>query len=352
MEKRIYIFGAHSRGQTLGVYLTALDPDIRIEAYLVDNDEENHEAIDGVPVLRLGDGPKLTRGLPVYLGTRGVYHERVAAMLEGLGMGEVIPVTPELDRELRGRYLELSCRQRGRSFDRLEGFSRACIYVVRSASDKPLREGQGLKLYEREIQAGAALADGSFSPGILTDDTGFHISGQNRQFCELTATYWIWKNAREDILGLEHYRRRFLCGDGWAEKMERSRIDVVLPTPLYVGPSIAQNYRNRHVAADWDFMMGYLKRLYPEDYRAAEEFFEHTNLYSPCNMFIMRRGILDSLCAWMFPILFACAEHGGEREDSYQNRYPGFLAERLMSFYFERHREEYRVVYADKSFLG
>lgn len=64
----------------------------------------------------------------------------------------------------------------------------------------------------------------------------------------------------------------------------------------------------------------------------------------------MKKEILDELCTWLFPILFVCAEHGRERDDPYQNRYPGFLAERLMTFFFEKNRKQYKVVYADKDF--
>lgn len=69
-------------------------------------------------------------------------------------------------------------------------------------------------------------------------------------------------------------------------------------------------------------------------------------------MFIMKKEVLDELCAWLFPILFICAEHGGGREDAYQNRYPGFLSERLISLFFEKNRDKYRMVYADKNFLN
>ena len=99
-------------------------------------------------------------------------------------------------------------------------------------------------------------------------------------------------------------------------------------------------------------MLQYVKESKPENYDEMNRFFEETSLYSPCNMFIMRKEVLNELCEWMFPIIFACAEHIWEREDSYQKRYPGFLAERLMTFYFEKNREKYKVVYADKNFLA
>lgn len=41
----------------------------------------------------------------------------------------------------------------------------------------------------------------------------------------------------------------------------------------------------------------------------------------------------------------------GEHKDLYQNRYPGFMAERLMTYYFETKSEKYHIAYADKSFL-
>ena len=68
-------------------------------------------------------------------------------------------------------------------------------------------------------------------------------------------------------------------------------------------------------------------------------------------MFIMRREVLDERCGWLFPILFAVAGHSGTKDDSYGNRYPGFLSERLISFFFEKNRDRYNMVYSDKNFL-
>ena len=69
-------------------------------------------------------------------------------------------------------------------------------------------------------------------------------------------------------------------------------------------------------------------------------------------MLIARKQVLDELCSWLFPILFDLAKKGGVREDAYQNRYPGFISERLISYYFESRRDKYNVVYADKNILS
>ena len=133
--------------------------------------------------------------------------------------------------------------------------------------------------------------------------------------------------------------------------MRMKGIDVLLPVPLYVYPSIEGNFRSRHIGSNWDNMFEYVRDHYPYDYDELSQFFKTTSLYSPCNMFIMRREVLDELCSWLFPILFVVAGKGGELEDSYQNRYPGFISERLISFFFEKNRNKYKVVYADKGFL-
>lgn len=356
MEKKIYIFGAHSRAQTTGAYLNYLYPYLEIEAYLYDNKESNPDKIGKIQVLQLDGDVPLHTNYPVFIGTRGVYHPGITERLKSLGFEKIYPVTVELDQKLRNAYLEKYFTSNGRIFPRIDKpgsktEKAVAVYVVRSIFDRPLQEPYELAPYEKEIQAGAALTRERLSDQMATDDTGNHISNRNKQFCELTALYWIWKNAKEDIVGLEHYRRHFILPSDWTECMRENDVDVILPSPLYVAPSVADNYKKRHNPSDWEYMMQYLKENCGEEYGQAKEFFGK-NLYSPCNMFIMRKEVLDELCAWLFPVLFQTAGFGGEREDCYQNRYPGFLSERLMSFYFEKHRERYKVVYADKNFLA
>lgn len=353
---KVYIFGAHSRARTLAAYLQYLYPEMTVSAYLYDNEEANPKQIEGASVIRLDGNAALDTELPVYIGTRGIYHPQVIRHLEQLGFEKIYPVTVELDLRLRNAYMDKYFSSIGREFvkiDRLRQSEKdrlAVIYVARSAFDRPLRRACPRKPYEKEIQAGAALTEIRLSEGILTDCQGENISGRNRQFCELTALYWIWKHAQEEIIGLAHYRRRFILPEDWCIRMQMHRIDVILPLPLYVAPSLEENYKKRHDPADWNYMMDYLKGRGKDEYEEAKAFFKK-NLYSPCNMFIMRREVLNELCGWLFPVLFAAAGYGGEKKDSYQNRYPGFLSERLISFFFERNRNKYKVVYSDKNFL-
>lgn len=385
---KVYIIGAHSRAQTLAVYLRYLYKDISVEAFLVNNEERNSRCIEGVPVIQLtglssSSGEYSDPGVealsvhnkyielhteyPVYIGTRGIYHEKLISELQQYGFKEIYPVTVELDMRLRNAYLKKYFAEIGREYikiddldlvdgaDKMDRLSDSrlsrMVYVVRSIADKTLQQPYKLADYEKEIQAGAALTEMRLSEGILTDASGVNISSWNKQFCELTVLYWIWKNAVKDVVGMVHYRRHFILPADWCERLETYSIDVILPTPLYVAPSIAGNYNSRHDPSDWEYMREYLKEQDEKFFQDAEDFFGG-NLYSPCNMFVMRKNVLNDLCEWLFPVLEAVAAHGGQKEDNYLNRYPGFISERLISYFFERYRDRYKVVYADKNFLS
>ena len=101
----IYIFGAHSRARTLKEYLNVIYPDLRIRAFLVDNDEENPESVDRIPVVKIGMG-EVTQGYDfgpkdrVYIGTRGVSHPPITKLLSSVGFEDIIPVSAKLGRNL------------------------------------------------------------------------------------------------------------------------------------------------------------------------------------------------------------------------------------------------------------
>lgn len=351
---KIYIAGAQSRAKTLSGYIAFLYPGVSVEAYLVDEVSQNDAYIQGVPVCKLEDTGLLQNKFPVFIATKSILHEEIQRKLHDLGFQMVIPVTFEIDNYLRNEYVKRFYEQEHRCFTKIADLQvkqiKAVIYMAKSVYDKPLQTTYNCPNYEKVVQAGAALTKERLALGILTDCEGDNISKKNRQYCELTVLYWLWKHSKEEIVGLSHYRRHFILPDNWQDIMVSNKIDVILPVPTFVYPNIEENYRQRHDFTDWEFLMKYLEKNSPEDYALAKQVFSES-LYSPCNMFIMRREILNELCSWMFPIVDAVALHGGTKEDTYLNRYPGFISERLITLFFHKNKDNYKIVYADKNFL-
>ena len=378
-----FIFGAHSRARTLAEYMRITQPQMKLAAFMCDNDEANPEEIEGVPVIRLSETVRMrdiegrcglvsfeeeaastVAGNAIFLAIRGIYHEAVMERLKRLGFTNIIPVTVSFDTHIRTAYLKKRFEDEKKDFVKIDDLEvnlrvaycgdilhTACIFEVRSVYDKsPEKDSYERAPYERSIQVGMMLTEQRLENCDYRDDEGDNISALNRCLCEETALYWIWKHAKEDVIGLVHYRRHFYLPEDWEQRMRTNGIDVILPIPLYVGPNIAENYRFRHVAGDWDILMQLIRETSEEEYQAAQKCFSG-NLYCPCNMFVMKREVMQEYCAWLFPILFGVMERIGEREDAYQNRYPAFMAERLLTLYFEMNRERYRIVYADKGFL-
>ncbi len=120
-RKKLYIAGAHSRSRTLKSYLNYLYPDVEVLAYLVSEElqDENPDFIDGIPVFPIVYGKQkqaVDKDSPVYLGTRGINHSKLMKELSAAGFSEIIPVTVDMDMELRNAYMEKWYREQGREF--------------------------------------------------------------------------------------------------------------------------------------------------------------------------------------------------------------------------------------------
>ena len=223
------------------------------------------------------------------------------------------------------------------------------VYVVKSIYDKKIENDLPLRPYEKEIQVGATLTEKRICH--LRDDDGDNISERNRQYCELTALYWLWKHAADDYIGISHYRRRFDISDEVFGGFGELKADIVVTVPVINTSGLGCQYCITHSKTDWEILRDEVHISSPE-YDESFEFVEKQIYFHAYNMFIMRRDILRDFCSWMFPIVFACEKRIGTKEDTYQNRYPGFLSERLLNVFLYEHRNKYNIYVANKRYLS
>ena len=163
----VYIAGAGSRGVTMAKYLTYLNKDVEIKAYLYDNDEKNPTEIEGVPVLNISKKVYLNNEYPVYIATRGVNQEKLKNSLKLYGMKEIIPVDVQLDMEYRNAFIKKYYQSIGKRYNKIlynpnetgkdnAGYT-SCIYVASSAFDGELKDRD----WENALEAGGEF-EGSY----------------------------------------------------------------------------------------------------------------------------------------------------------------------------------------------
>lgn len=196
------------------------------------------------------------------------------------------------------------------------------------------------------VEVGAALHRQPI-PGFTPDNTGDNISEKNKNFCELTALYWAWKNLDADYIGLVHYRRYFSKGkllkikeakiiSGAELQKELERCDILLPKPrhYWIETNYSQ-YAHAHHAIDLDTTREILRERYPAYGKAFDTSMRRT-VGHRFNMFIMSREKLHAYCAWLFDVLFELeARLDISGYSAYDARVFGLVAERLLDVWIE-----------------
>lgn len=364
--RQLVIFGAGLVAFEVANCLMGKPYQLHISYFMVSQQYQNPDHMMGISVLDLESAKCVVRkDAVIVVATMEKHLDLIKEILQHHGYLHIVPMTFESDlwSLIQGDYYREYCLTSGKPYLDLEtelkkitmlddmGGGTVKVYTAKCHVDKRLKEDLSRFSWEVPIQVGAALADHMIRNVRVRDDTGVHISHKNRQYCELTALYWIWKNDTSSAYaGVCHYRRHFELNEEQLKKLVCSDIDVVLTFPILNFPSVREVYAHDHEQKDWDIMLEAIRVLSPEYMIDAVEI-QDGNYYYGYNMFIFRKSILNDYCAWLFPILGYCEEKCSRKRDKYQDRYIGFLAERLLTIYIRKHENELKIVHAKKHFI-
>lgn len=362
-SEHIVIYGARIVAKEVANCLLGKPYCLRIDSFMVSSKLGNPDSIMGIPVIEIKEGKKIFQDALILVATMEKYQKEIEETLQENGFHKIILLGFESDlwSELRGNYfreLQLSNNEEYLTFEDeislvkeydLHSSKDVHIYMAKSHLDKKLSVDCEKYDCEIPIQVGSILTEQRICD--VCDDKGDNISSKNREYCELTALYWIWKNDHSKYAGLCHYRRHFRLDKAMCAKLVNSDIDVILTIPILNFPNVRSAYVHDHIESDWNVMMDAIKKLHSEYIGTAQDF-QNGNFYYAYNMFITRKEIFDDYCAWLFPILLYCEQNCVKKENKYQNRYIGFLAERLLSIYFLHNKDSYKIVHIQKEFLS
>ena len=207
--------------------------------------------------------------------------------------------------------------------------------------------------------------------GYLRDNVGDHISDKHESYCELTVLYWAWKNQINDVYGFSHYRRFLDLSRGhrsdiygnyyidsfsdWNDKKfgySKKNIsnifkhhDIVIGNKIDVRKLGYKNNFDHYISQeflhenDLKTLLDVIKERQPKYYESACKYFDGY-YFTPCNLFITTREILNNYCQWLFDLLL----HVEGRLDlskysRSEMRVLGHLGERLLGIFLQYHKE-------------
>ena len=334
---RFAIFGAHV--VAYGAYraikeLYGKSPD----CFIVTNPEWNLDAVDGIPVRGL---EAVSKDTPIVLGVTELGQREVSELLQKQGFAHILPLGNRGEYALMREYFDAIGE-----FPALDTSYHAApvdlaLYEVGNHRDTPLKMHPALLPFEHSIQAGAALSDKRVAK--VLDDVGENISEKNKQYCEMTASYWVWKHDSHAWAGIEHYRRHLLV----KPEMLHEGIDAVLPLPFVCWPDTL-THLCWFVGEDVrDAMLEALETLHPKEFPKYMEILKGHWQY-PCNMLVAKKAVFDDYCAWFFRITEYMETMGGRVSAIAETRALSYVAEVLTNLYFLSRRDRLRLRHVEK----
>lgn len=171
-----------------------------------------------------------------------------------------------------------------------------------------------------------------------------NIDYLNPWFCEVTGLYYLWKNStsKDDIVGLEHYRRQFVNAQGnlLSETEIRNLLsdcemlcayDDSRGTSLYYRLS---DYGIGKCSDIFKYVMFAIKYLNKQDGLDFQNFVAATN-HVQFNMFICKYELIDKYCKWLEQIFKIVNEHYPLEKSA--KRSLGYICEIALFPFFAMH---------------
>ena len=239
-----------------------------------------------------------------------------------------------------------------------------------------------LQLIKKLNYEPVGLGNSSFSEEWMSDKSGTNISHKNSFYGEYTFHYWLWKNYLNNLpnnwIGFCQYRKFWISENILKNDLEFHELnsitlkdiskefnnyDSILGTPFYVNqfrfskfvknnfkkmffsPSLLFDKNKRNIKFHFDMMHGEgnldkaINLLDNKDKNDFRDFINQNVSFNPHNMFICKsKKILINYYESIFPWLERCEEiFGFNNLESYgMKRIYGFLAERYMSYWFQK----------------
>ncbi len=302
----------------------------------------NPDEIDGIPVVGIDE---ISTDTFIVIGVTELIQQEVIPYLDEHGYKNYYALTQYEEHLLMSEYYK-SVGLFPLIDDLYNTVSQSVdfvMYEVRNDKDKPLSFHPDLFLYEKPIQAGAALTKKFVAD--VKDNIGVNISVKNRMYCEMSAVYWIWKNKSHDWIGIEHYRRHLLV----KPEMLTADVDVIMPLPYICYPNEMAQFLRFTTENVKEALFSALEKLYPGEFETYKKILYGKYQYT-YNLMVARKPVFDDYCQWFFEITeFMEENYTSEVPELVETRAFSYVAEVLTNLYFMYHQKDLRIRHVEKA---
>jgi len=339
LANRFAIYGAQVVAYGAYIALRSLY-NITPECFIVSNAKGNPPEINGIPI-RVLDNCGLDKETMIIVAVTELLQDEICATLQNAGFENYLRFGASEEHLLMSAYFESIGK-----FSLLSGSENGicdlALYEVKNHRDKPLSKHPSLLPFERSIQAGADLTAEFLAPFL--DNSGDNISKKNRQYSEMTATYWVWKNTNHEWKGIEHYRRHLLINPRLLSK----DIDAVLPLPYICYPNTLAQFGRFVSKGVKNALLSSLQTLHPAQYDNYLSILNGQYQYT-YNLVVAQREVFDDYCSFVFAILGLMESFSNKLPEIATTRALSYAAEVLTSLYFLSNSGKLNIRHTEKS---
>lgn len=183
------------------------------------------------------------------------------------------------------------------------------------------------------------------SEDYYCENNGKNIAHLNPYISEMSGIYWMCKNSKADIIGLDHYRRYFINRKYFGKILdEKFVLENLKDNDLLIHhgtePLRGTNY-DLYGNKEVDDTFEILKKLSPEYTDSFNEVINADYPLSFFNMFVGDKKIINEYMEWVLPILEELIN-----TSSFSNpRIVGVMGEFLFNVYIHHNNLKYKWVH-------
>lgn len=170
-----------------------------------------------------------------------------------------------------------------------------------------------------------------------------NINQYNPYLNEATGLYHIWKHCNDEIVGLVHYRRFFLCNYEAAVQI-LNNYDIIVTEDVVFDKGIYEQLRSE--IDHPEILDKYFNKLCEKE-KGLKEWFNNKQ-FNNREMFICKKELIDKYCEWVFNLVIPLVEEFiKEDKDKIMNkRILGHLTERLFAYWVYKNKlKVYKMKY-------